>query len=52
MFHKEGYKILVSSLVGLIIINLLSNLLIDKQWIVTAIFLATFVMFILIAQFF
>jgi phosphatidylserine decarboxylase len=52
MFHKEGYKILVSSLIGLIVINLLSNLLIDKQWIVTTIFLVTLVMFILIAQFF
>jgi phosphatidylserine decarboxylase len=52
MFHKEGYKILVSSLIGLIVINLLSNLLINKQWIVIAIFLATLVMFVLVAQFF
>lgn len=52
MFHKEGYKILVSSLIGLIIINLLSNLFIEKQWIITLIFAATFIMFILVAQFF
>lgn len=52
MFHKEGYKILVSSLIGLIIINLLSNLLIEKHWIITLIFAATFIMFILVAQFF
>lgn len=52
MFHKEGYKILVSSLIGLIIINLISNLLIEKQWIITLIFAATFIMFILVAQFF
>lgn len=52
MFHKEGYKILVSSLIGLIIINLLSSSFIDTQWIVTLIFGVTFIIFILIAQFF
>ena len=54
MFHKEGYKILVSSLIGLIIINLISNFFIDKnqQWLVILIFVASFIMFALIAQFF
>jgi phosphatidylserine decarboxylase len=53
MFHKEGYTILVSSLIGLII-NLLTNFLVDEnqQWIVTLVFIVTFVIFILIAQFF
>jgi phosphatidylserine decarboxylase len=52
MFHKEGYKILVSSLIGLIIINLLSNLLIQQQWVITLIFVITLIIFVLIAQFF
>lgn len=54
MFHKEGYKILVSSLIGLIIINLLSNLLIDKsqQWLIILIFAVSFILFFLVAQFF
>jgi phosphatidylserine decarboxylase len=54
MFHKEGYKILVSSLIGLIIINLISNFFIDKnqQWLVILIFVSSFIMFALIAQFF
>ncbi|GAA0757364.1 phosphatidylserine decarboxylase family protein [Psychroflexus lacisalsi] len=54
MFHKEGYKILVSSLIGLIIINLLSNLLIDEsqQWLIILIFLVSFILFFLVAQFF
>ncbi|MFO7746087.1 MAG: phosphatidylserine decarboxylase family protein [Psychroflexus sp.] len=54
MFHKEGYRILVSSLIGVIIINLLSNLLIDEsqQWLKIMIFGISFILFILIAQFF
>ncbi|MBZ9627682.1 phosphatidylserine decarboxylase family protein [Psychroflexus sp. CAK57W] len=54
MFHKEGYKILVSSLIGLIVINLLTNFLIDKnqQWIITLVFVVTIIMFYLVAQFF
>lgn len=54
MFHKEGYKILVTSLIGLIIINLLTNFLVDEgqQWVITSIFVITFVLFYLVAQFF
>lgn len=54
MFHKEGYKILVTSLIGLIIINLLTNFLVDEdqQWIITSVFVVTFILFYLVAQFF
>lgn len=54
MFHKEGYKILVSSLIGIIIINLLANLFIDESqdWIIILVFALTFVLFFLVAQFF
>ena len=52
MFHKEGYKILLSSLITLIVINLLANTFIQQTWIVNLIFGVTFVMFILVAQFF
>ncbi|SDG54882.1 phosphatidylserine decarboxylase family protein [Psychroflexus sediminis] len=54
MFHKEGYKILVWSLIGLITINLLANSFLGKenQLIITIIFIISFVIFILIAQFF
>ncbi|WP_019038201.1 phosphatidylserine decarboxylase family protein [Psychroflexus tropicus] len=52
MFHKEGHKILAISLISLIIINLLSNFIFNKQWIITLVFALTFILFILIAQFF
>ncbi|NEV93273.1 phosphatidylserine decarboxylase family protein [Psychroflexus sp. YR1-1] len=54
MFHKEGYKILIWSLLGLILINLLANSFLGKenQLIITIIFIVSFVIFILIAQFF
>lgn len=54
MFHKEGYKILVSGLIGLIVINLLTNFLVDEsqQWIITSVFVVTIIIFYLIAQFF
>jgi phosphatidylserine decarboxylase len=52
MFHKEGYKILLTSLIVLIIINVLANALISALWIVQLIFGITAVIFFLIAQFF
>lgn len=54
MFHKEGYKILVLSLITLIVINLLTNFLVneDQQWIITSVFVVTIVLFYLVAQFF
>lgn len=54
MFHKEGYKILAFSLIGFIIINLLSNLLIDENqhWIIVLIFVVTLILFFLVIQFF
>lgn len=54
MFHKEGYKILITSLIGLIIINLLSNLFINEnqQWLIISIFVVSIFLFFLVAQFF
>lgn len=52
MFHKEGYKILLTSLIVLIIINVLANTFISALWIVQLIFGITAVIFFLIAQFF
>ena len=52
MFHREGHKILAVSLIAIIVINLVANSLIDKQWIITLVFVASFIVYILIAQFF
>lgn len=52
MFHKEGYRILFTSLIVFIIINLLANTLLNTIWVIQLIFGITCLMFFLIAQFF
>jgi len=52
MFHKEGYKILGVSFAVFLIINLLSYLLIEVDWINQLILVISIIMFLLIVQFF
>jgi phosphatidylserine decarboxylase len=52
MFHREGQQILLIAIVSLIAVNLLSVNFIDNKIIQYIIFGATFIMFILVAQFF
>lgn len=52
MFHKEGQKILLGSLIGFILIILLANNFVENEIVRYSIFAACFVLFILVAQFF
>lgn len=52
MFHKEGHKILLGSLIGFILIILLSNNFIENEIIRYIIFGVCFILFVLVAQFF
>ncbi|MDN6280469.1 MAG: phosphatidylserine decarboxylase family protein [Psychroflexus sp.] len=52
MFHKEGHKILLGSLIGFILIVLISNSFVTHAYVRYGIFITCFVLFILIAQFF
>lgn len=52
MFHREGQQILVISIVSIIAINLASVNFIDNKLIHYLIFGVTFIVFLLIAQFF
>lgn len=52
MFHKEGYKILLTTLVVFIIINFVVNYYFDNNIIIYSVFGVTLVLFILVAQFF
>jgi phosphatidylserine decarboxylase len=52
MIHREGYKILLITLLILVVINLLSNKFVGLQWIRTSIIIASSVVFVLFLQFF
>ena len=52
MFHREGQQILVISIISIIAINLASVNFIDNKIIQYIIFGVTFIVFVLIAQFF
>jgi phosphatidylserine decarboxylase len=52
MFHREGQQILVISIVSIIAINLASVNFIENRIVQYVIFIATLVLFVLIAQFF
>jgi len=52
MFHKEGYKILLTTLVVIIILNFAVNHYFDSTLITYSVFGVTLVVFILVAQFF
>lgn len=52
MFHKEGYKILAITLGLFLIVNLLSLFLVETTWLKYSILFVSFVLFILVVQFF
>lgn len=52
MFHKEGFKILLISLVLFIAINLAANFITNILWIKYVVFGISFIFFVLVAQFF
>lgn len=52
MFHKEGYTILVSSFILLVAINLVTSYWNPADWITYSVASVTFILFLLIAQFF
>lgn len=52
MFHKEGQKILLGSLIGFILVILLTNNFVANEIVHYSVFAVCFVLFILVAQFF
>ncbi|WP_127845129.1 phosphatidylserine decarboxylase family protein [Psychroflexus aestuariivivens] len=52
MFHKEGFKILLTTFVVFIIINFLINHYFENDIVIYSVFGITLVLFILVAQFF
>jgi phosphatidylserine decarboxylase len=52
MFHKEGYKIMGSAMILLIIVNLLAHTFILTDWIRITILITTVLLFFLVVQFF
>ncbi|MGI0105673.1 phosphatidylserine decarboxylase family protein [Salinimicrobium sp. WS361] len=52
MFHKEGYKIMGTAMILLIIVNLLAQTFIFTYWIRVVILIASIVLFFLVLQFF
>ncbi|PZD78321.1 phosphatidylserine decarboxylase family protein [Mesonia sp. K7] len=52
MFHKEGYKILAITLGLFLIVNLLNLFLVETTWLKYSILFVSFVLFILVVQFF
>ena len=52
MFHKEGYKIMATAVILLIVANLAAHLLIFTDWIKQLILVGTIILFFLILQFF
>ncbi|NJW51852.1 phosphatidylserine decarboxylase family protein [Salinimicrobium oceani] len=52
MFHKEGYKIMGSAMILLIIVNLLAHTFIFTDWIRITILITSVLLFFLIVQFF
>ncbi|MGB7784612.1 MAG: phosphatidylserine decarboxylase family protein [Salinimicrobium sp.] len=52
MFHKEGYKIMGTAMILLIVVNLLAHTFIFTDWIKQLILVVTLVLFFLILQFF
>jgi len=52
MFHKEGHKILLISFILLVGLSLITDNLIDINWLRTTLLVGFFILFVLIAQFF
>jgi phosphatidylserine decarboxylase len=52
MFHKEGYKIMGTAMILLIIVNLLTQTFIFTYWIRVVILIGSIVLFFLVLQFF
>ena len=52
MFHKEGYKIMATAMILLIVVNLLAHTFIFTDWIKQVILLVSIILFFLVAQFF
>jgi len=52
MFHKEGYKIIISSMVILVVLILLVDTLLDVEWIKKLVMISFLLFYILILQFF
>ncbi|WP_423818246.1 phosphatidylserine decarboxylase family protein [Salinimicrobium sp. TIG7-5_MAKvit] len=52
MFHKEGYKIMGTAMILLIIVNLLAQTFIFTYWIRVVILIGSIVLFFLVLQFF
>ncbi|UZH54423.1 phosphatidylserine decarboxylase family protein [Salinimicrobium tongyeongense] len=52
MFHKEGYKIMGTAMILLIIVNLLAQAFIFTYWIRVVILVGSIVLFFLVLQFF
>jgi phosphatidylserine decarboxylase len=52
MFHKEGYKIMGTAMILLIIVNLLAQTFIFTYWIRVVILITSIVLFFLVLQFF
>lgn len=52
MFHKEGYKIMATTVLVLIVANLLANVFITSERLQLVIMVGSFILFLLIIQFF
>lgn len=52
MIHREGYKILLVTLLVLVIVNVLTNRLVGIQWVKNIALTASAVIFVLLLQFF
>jgi len=52
MFHREGYKIIIGSMLFLVILILLTDALIDVKWLETVIMVILLLFYVLILQFF
>ncbi|MCC8360730.1 phosphatidylserine decarboxylase family protein [Salinimicrobium sediminilitoris] len=52
MFHKEGYKIMGTAMILLIIVNLLAQTFIFTYWIRVVILVGSIILFFLVLQFF
>jgi len=52
MFHKEGYKIIISSMVIMVVLILLIDTLLDIEWLKKLVMISLLLLYVLILQFF
>ena len=52
MFHKEGYKIIISSMVILVVLIMLTDTLLDAVWLKKLVMISLLLIYVLILQFF